>query len=186
MTNADDMLAVAASRAEQLAAPGLDPRPRRGVAVLSCMDTRIDLFPMLGLERGDAHVIRNAGGLATDDAIRSLSASQRLLGTEEIVVVMHEDCGLHGASEDEFRATLAADGVLPNWRLGAFDDVEDTLLHSLARLRSSPELPSRDLIRGFVFDPETGALRQVETTQPPAGRPPRATMRHDPTAEDRE
>jgi carbonic anhydrase len=162
MTNADDMLAVAGSRAPELAAPGLSPRPRRKVAVLACMDTRIDLFPMLGLERGDAHIIRNAGGLVTDDAIRSLSASQRLLGTEEIVVVMHDGCGLHGASEDEFAQTLAADGVLPTWRLGAFDDVEATLRHSLARLRSSRELPARDHVRGFIFDPETGALRALE------------------------
>jgi carbonic anhydrase len=161
MAEADDMLDVAASRREELAAPGLSPRPRRRAAVLSCMDTRIDLFPMLGLERGDAHIIRNAGGLVTDDAIRSLSASQRLLGTEEIVVVMHDNCGLHGASEDEFAQALAADGVLPTWRLGAFDDVEATLRHSLMRLRSSPELPARDHIRGFVFDPETGALREV-------------------------
>ncbi|HEX6583601.1 MAG TPA: carbonic anhydrase [Thermoleophilaceae bacterium] len=162
MPNADDMLAVAAARADELAAPGLDPKPRRGVAVLACMDTRIDLFPMLGLERGDAHIIRNAGGLVTDDALRSLSASQRLLGTEEIVVVMHEGCGLHGASEDEFSEALAEDGVLPSWRLGAFDDVETTLRASLARLRASSELPARDHIRGFVFDPETGALREVE------------------------
>ncbi len=163
MRNADEMLAVAASRAEKLAAPGLDPRPRRRVAVLTCMDTRIDLFPMLGLERGDAHIIRNAGGLVTDDAIRSLSASQRLLGTEEIVVVMHHGCGLHGASEDEFAQALAEDGVLPNWRLGAFDDLEATLRQSLARLRSSPELAARDYVRGFIFDPETGTLREVET-----------------------
>ena len=161
MSNGDEMLAAAAERADQLAAPGLSPRPRRRVAVLSCMDTRIDLFPMLGIERGDAHIIRNAGGLATDDAIRSLSISQRLLGTEEIVVVMHEDCGLSGASEDDFRQMLADDGVLPTWRLGAFDDVEKTLGHSLNRLRTSPELTHRDHIRGFVFDPETGALREV-------------------------
>src|SRR3954470_14854994 len=108
MPNADDMMAVAAARAEELAAPGLDARPRRKVAVLSCMDTRIDLLPMLGIERGDAHIIRNAGGLPTEDAIRSLSASQRLLGTDEVVVVMHDDCGLHGASEDEFAAALEA------------------------------------------------------------------------------
>ena len=165
MHNADDMLEVAASRPEELAAPGLSPRPRRQVAVLACMDTRIDLFPMLGLQRGDAHIIRNAGGLVTDDAIRSLSASQRLLGTEEIVVVMHEGCGLHGASEDQFAELLAADGVLPTWRLGAFDDVEATLRHSLNRLRTSPELPARDHVRGFIFDPETGELREVE---PPA------------------
>jgi carbonic anhydrase len=126
------------------------------------MDTRIDLFPMLGLERGDAHIIRNAGGLATDDALRSLSASQRLLGTEEIVVVMHEGCGLHGASEDDYRQTLAADGILPTWRLGAFDDLEATLQHSLTRLRSAPELTHRDHIRGFVFDPEDGSLREVQ------------------------
>src|SRR3954471_7751702 len=111
MTNADDMLEAAASRPDELAAPGLSPRPRRKVAVLACMDTRIDLFPMLGLRRGDAHIVRNAGGLVTDDAIRSLSISQRRLGTEEVVVVMHEDCGLHGALDEE----------------GGFDDLEATL-----------------------------------------------------------
>lgn len=161
MTNADDMLSHAATRAADLAAPGLSPRPQRKVAVLACMDTRIDLFPMLGIERGDAHIIRNAGGLATDDALRSLSASQRLLGTEEVVVVMHEGCGLHGASEDDYRQMLAADGVLPAWRLGAFDDIEETLRASLRRLRTSPELIVHDKIRGFVYDPESGSLREV-------------------------
>jgi carbonic anhydrase len=164
VTNADDMLAVAAAHQRELAAPGLSPRPRRKVAVLSCMDTRIDLFPMLGLQRGDAHIIRNAGGLVTDDAIRSLSASQRLLGTEEIVVVMHEGCGLRGASEDEFMRTLAQDGARPTWRLGAFDDVEAALRHGLERLRATPELSARDQIRGFIFDPETGGLREVDGT----------------------
>lgn len=179
MPAADEMLEVAAARAEELAAPGLSPRPRRKAAVLACMDTRIDLFPLLGLERGDAHIIRNAGGLVTDDALRSLSASQRLLGTEEVVVVMHDGCGLHGASEDEFARGLSADGVLPTWRLGAFEDVEATLRQSLARLRSSPELPARDQIRGFVFNPETGRLREVEASGggiaggagPPGGGP---------------
>ena len=165
MTHADDMLAAAATRSEELAAPGLSARPRRKVAVLACMDTRIDLFPLLGIERGDAHIIRNAGGLPTDDAIRSLSASQRLLGTEEVVVLMHDGCGLHGASEDEYAQALLADGVLPTWRLGAFDDVEDTLRHSLARLRESRELTRRDHIRGFVFDPENGTLREVEAAE---------------------
>ncbi len=154
------MLEGAASRAGQLAAPGLSPRPRRGIAVLACMDTRIDVLAMLGLERGDAHIIRNAGGLVTDDAIRSLSVSQRLLGTTEVVVVMHDGCGLHGASEDQFAQALAADGVLPSWRLGAFEDVESTLRHSLHRLRSSRELPQREHVRGFVFNPETGRLRR--------------------------
>ena len=162
MANADEMLERAATRADELAAPDLDPRPRRKVAVLACMDTRIDLFPMLGLERGDAHIIRNAGGLVTDDAIRSLAASQRLLGTEEIVVVMHDGCGLQGASEDEFGRALADDGVLPSWRLGAFDDVEATLRSALARLQASAELPARDQVRGFVFNPDTGQLREVE------------------------
>jgi carbonic anhydrase len=160
--NADEMLEFAAARSAELAAPGLSPRPQRKVAVLSCMDTRIDLFPMLGLERGDAHIIRNAGGLVTDDAIRSLSASQRLLGTEDIVVVMHEGCGLSNASEDDFRRQLADDGVLPNWRLGAFSDLESTLHHSLERLRTARELPHRDHIRGFIFDPEDGSLREVD------------------------
>jgi carbonic anhydrase len=162
MPQADDMLRAAATRARELAAPGLSPRPGRRVAVLACMDTRIDLFPMLGLQRGDAHIIRNAGGLPTDDAIRSLSVSQRLLGTEEVVVIMHDGCGLRGASEDEFAQALAADGARPGWRLGAFEDVEETLRHSLERLRASPELPAREHIRGFVFDPETGTLREVD------------------------
>jgi carbonic anhydrase len=161
MSSTDEMLDAARAHAAELAAPGLSPRPGRKVAVLSCMDTRIDLFPMLGLQRGDAHIIRNAGGLVTDDVIRSLSASQRLLGTEEVVVVMHDGCGLRGASEDEFARALAADGVLPPWRLGGFDDVEETLRGGLERLRASRELPRRDAIRGFVFDPETGVLREV-------------------------
>ena len=162
MANADKMLETAADRASELAVPGLDSRPSRRVAVLTCMDTRIDLFPMLGLELGEAHIIRNAGGLVTEDAIRSLTASQRLLGTEEIVVVMHDGCGLHGASEDEFGQALADDGVVPTWRLGAFDDLDATLRAGLTRLRASSELPARDQIRGFVFNPDTGALRDVE------------------------
>jgi carbonic anhydrase len=162
MPNADEMLAGAAARADELAAPGLSAKPRRKVAVLTCMDARIDPAEMLGLEHGDAHIIRNAGGLVTDDAMRSLAASQRLLGTDEVVVVMHEGCGLHGASEDSFAHALLDDGVLPTWRLGAFRDVDATLRHSLDRLRAGQELPARDHIRGFVFDPETGALREVE------------------------
>ena len=125
------------------------------------MDTRIDLFPMLGLERGDAHIVRNAGGLLRRRRDPLATASQRLLGTEEVVVVMHEGCGLHGASEDEFAQALADDGVLPSWRLGAFQDIEATLRQSLTRLRSCKELVARDHIRRFIFDPETGALREV-------------------------
>jgi carbonic anhydrase len=160
MPHAEEMLSVAREHADELAAPRLSPRPRRKVAVLACMDTRIDLFPMLGLRRGDAHIIRNAGGLVTDDALRSLAASQRLLGTEEIVVVMHDGCGLCGASDERFAQMLAAEGVHPSWRLGAFADVEQALHDGLERLRRSPELPAREHISGFVFDPETGTLRE--------------------------
>lgn len=161
MPCADEMLAVAASRRDELAAFGLGPRPRQKVALLACMDARMDLFLMLGLSRGDAHIIRNAGGLVTDDALRSLSVSQRLLGTEEIVVVMHDGCGLHGASEDRFAEEIALDGAVPTWQIGAFENLEVTLRDGLARLRSSPELPARDQIRGFIFDPENGILREV-------------------------
>jgi carbonic anhydrase len=157
----DDPIARAAARAGELAAPGMGARPRRRLAVLACMDARIDLPALLGLDRGDAHIIRNAGGLATDDAVRSLAASQRLLGTEEIIVVMHDGCGLQTASDDDFAAQLAADGADPAWRLGAFADVDEALREGLARLRASPELAHRDRIRGVVFDPETGSLREV-------------------------
>jgi carbonic anhydrase len=160
---ADDMKAVAASRAEQLAVPDMGSKPGRKVAVVSCMDTRLDLYAMLGIEIGDAHIIRNAGGLVTDDVIRSLSASQRLLGTEEVVVIMHDKCGMRGASEDEFAKALARDGALPSWRLGAFEDVEEALRQGLARLHASPELVAKEAIRGFVFDPDTGVLREVDS-----------------------
>lgn len=163
MPTTDDMLEHGQSHAGDLAVPGMSSHPGRRVAVLACMDTRIDLYALLGIERGDAHILRNAGGLVTEDVIRSLSASQRLLGTREVVVVMHEHCGLSGASEDEFTAILGEDGVLPAWRLGAFSDVDAALGAGLARLRSSPELTHRDQIRGFVFDPETGGLREAES-----------------------
>jgi carbonic anhydrase len=161
MTNAEQMLEHAAARPDELAAHELGPRPRRKVAVLTCMDTRIDPYALLGLQRGDAHILRNAGGLVTDDAIRSLSASQRELGTEEVVVVMHDGCGLLGADDERFAQALAADGAHPPWRLGGFADVEQTLREGLALLRSSPELPRRERIAGFVFDPQTGSLREA-------------------------
>ena len=161
MCGVDDILSGAAARAADAAAPGLGARPRRGLAVVSCMDARIDLFALLGLERGDAHIIRNAGGLVTDDVLRSLSASQRLLGTEEVLVIMHEGCGLQGASEADFAARLAADGAPGGVRLGAFEDLETTLRDGLRRLRSALELPARDRIRGAIFEPETGRLRPV-------------------------
>jgi carbonic anhydrase len=166
VTGADEILQGAAARAPALAAPELAAPPRRRLAVLSCMDARFDPQEMLGLGRGDLHVLRNAGGLVTDDAIRSLAASQRELGTEEVIVVMHERCGLLGASDDEFAAALAADGARPSWRLGGFTDLDATLREGLARLRRSAELPHRDAVRGFVFDPATGSLRDVEGAGP--------------------
>ncbi len=139
----------------------IGPRPRRRLAVLTCMDARIDPLALFGLRLGDAHVVRNAGGLVTPDAIRSLAASQRLLDTNEIAVVMHDRCGLHGASDADFAGALAADGAAPEWRLGAFADLEQTLRAGVERLRSSPELPYRESIRGFIFDPETGRVREA-------------------------
>jgi carbonic anhydrase len=118
-------------------------RPRRRLAVLTCMDARIEPLSLLDLELGDAHVIRNAGGLVTDDALRSLSASQSMLGTEEIMLVMHEDCGMQGAPPE----------------IGGFDDLEAALRDGMERLRASEKLTARDNIRGFIFDPETGELR---------------------------
>jgi carbonic anhydrase len=146
MSVTDELLRNAEEYAANFDKGDLPLPPGRKVAVLACMDARLNPYGLLGLQEGDAHVIRNAGGVVTDDEIRSLAISQRLLGTEEIVVVMHEGCGLCGASEDDFAAELAADGVLPSWRIGAFDDLEATLRASLERLRSSPELKVRDRV----------------------------------------
>jgi carbonic anhydrase len=166
MTVGDEMLAHATvpGHSKEMAAAALSSRPSRRVAVLTCMDTRIDPYALLGLERGEAHILRNAGGLVTDDALRSLAASQRLLGTEEVVVVMHRDCGLEGGSDEDFHAELSADGPPPAWRLGAFADVEQALREGLARLRESPELVVRDRVRGFVFDPAGGTLQEPEAS----------------------
>jgi carbonic anhydrase len=141
------------------------------------MDARIDPCAIFDLRLGDAHVVRNAGGIVTPDAIRSLAVSQRLLETNEIAVVMHEGCGLHGASDARFAAMLAADGAAPDWRLGAFADLEQALSEGLRRLRSSPELPYRENIRAFIFDPETGRLREPDGEGQPAaaGRSARLT-----------
>ena len=125
--------------------PTEGPRPRRRLAVLACMDARLDPNELLGLERGDAHIVRNAGGLVTDDALRSLSVSQRLLGTEEIVVVMHRDCGLEGVAD-----------------FGGFEDVESELRRGLERLRAAEELPARERIRGLLYDPADGAMEEID------------------------
>ena len=142
---------------------GLPPRPAKKVAVLSCMDARLIPSRILGLREGEAHIIRNAGGLATDDAIRSLAISQHLLGTEEIVVIGHTDCGLEKAGEEELRDSLAEEaGERPPWPLGAFDSVEESVRSSVDAIRSSPFIPNGERVHGFVFEVETGRLREVE------------------------
>jgi carbonic anhydrase len=126
------------------------------------MDARLDVAAILGLEPGDAHVIRNAGGVVTDDEIRSLAISQRLLGTEEIVLIHHTDCGMLTFTDDAFRRSIQDDtGVKPEWAAEAFPDLDEDVRQSIARIRSSPFVPSKDSIRGFVYEVETGRLREV-------------------------
>jgi carbonic anhydrase len=140
----------------------LPARPARRVAIVTCMDARMDPLAMLGLRPGDAHVIRNAGGAVTDDAIRSLAISQRMLGTEEIVLIHHTGCGMLGVSDDAFRRALEAEtGVRPAWAAEGFPDLEAEVRQSLARVAASPFLLRKDRVRGFVYDVETGRLREV-------------------------
>ena len=138
-------------------------RPARALAVVACMDARLQIFPILGLRPGDAHVIRNAGGIVTDQEIRSLTISQRLLGTREIVLIHHTDCGMQTSTDAQFAAALEQDtGSAPTWSGGFFPDVETDVRESLALLRTNPFLPFRDSIRGFVFDVTTGMLTEVD------------------------
>src|SRR6476659_8493897 len=127
--------------------------PAKHVAVLACMDARLDVHDLLGLEEGDAHVIRNAGGVATDDAIRSLAISQRLLGTREIVLVHHTDCGMLTFTDDELKADIQAEtGLKPAWAAEAFSDLDEDVRQSVRRIQASPFIPHTDQVRGFVFD----------------------------------
>jgi carbonic anhydrase len=136
--------------------------PGRKLAVLACMDARLDPARILGLEEGDAHVIRNAGGVASDDAIRSLAISQNLLGTEEIVVIHHTDCGMLTFTDDEFTSRLEREtGERPEWAVHSFNDVDQSVRDSLGTIRSSPFVPRTDEVRGFVYEVETGRLREV-------------------------
>ena len=139
------------------------PRPpARKLAVLACMDARIDPNKLLGLSDGDAHVIRNAGGVVSDDALRSLALSQHLMGTEEIALIHHTDCGLLNITDDEFAAKLEAEtGARPEWRAHAFDDLEQNLRTSIAKLEQSPFVPHTDKITGYVYEVETGRLREL-------------------------
>jgi carbonic anhydrase len=136
--------------------------PGRKLAVLACMDARLDPARVLGLEEGDAHVIRNAGGVVSDDAIRSLAISQHLLGTEEIVIIHHTDCGMLTFSDAEFAERLESEtGRRPDWNAQAFEDLDVDVRDSIARIKGSPFVPRTDSVRGFVYEVETGRLREV-------------------------
>ena len=136
--------------------------PAKKVAVLACMDARLDPSGALGLHEGDAHVILNAGGVVTDDEIRSLAISQRLLGTEEIILIHHTDCGMLTFEDDAFKATLVEKtGVKPTWAAESFSDLDEDVRQSVARIKASPFIPRKESVRGFVYDVSTGALREV-------------------------
>ena len=136
--------------------------PAKGVAVVACMDARLDVYGMLGLQEGDAHVIRNAGGVITDDEIRSLAISQRLLGTREIILIHHTDCGMLTFSDDELKQQIQEDvGMKPHFSMESFSDLEEDVRQSIARIQASPFIPNKESVRGFVYEVETGRLREV-------------------------
>ncbi len=156
-------LLVASARAHEAQYPG--PRavvPKRHVAIVTCMDSRIDTFAIFGLSTGDAHIIRNAGGLATQDVLRSLVVSQRVLQTREVLLMHHTNCGLLGADEDAMRDTIRREtGDVPPYAFGAFDDLDGAVRDAVARVRDHRFLPHRDRVRGFVYDVDTGRVREV-------------------------
>jgi carbonic anhydrase len=136
--------------------------PAKHVAIVTCMDSRIDSFRIFGLDSGEAHILRNAGGLVTDDVLRSLVLSQRLLRTREIILMHHTNCGLHRADEPSLRAEIAAEtGHAPPYAFGAFDDIDEAVRSAISRVRDHAYLPHRDHVRGFVYEVETGHLREV-------------------------
>jgi len=136
--------------------------PARGLAVVACMDARLNVYAILGLAEGEAHVIRNAGGVVTDDEIRSLAISQRLLGTREIILIHHTDCGMLTFTDDAFKESIQAEtGIKPPWAVEAFSDLDTDVRQSIARIRTSPFIPYTDAVRGFVFDVATGKLNEV-------------------------
>ena len=160
--NTNELLANNEAYAESFADSGMPPVPARRVAVVACMDARLDVERALGLSPGDAHVIRNAGGVVTDDVIRSLCLSQRALWTREIVLIHHTKCGVQGLDEAALRAELQAEvGIAPSWSLESFEDLEDDVRQSMRRLRASPFIPHTDQMRGFVYDVDTGVLHEV-------------------------
>jgi carbonic anhydrase len=165
MTVTDELVAANARYADGFDKGDLPLPPARRVAVLACMDARLDPARVLGLSEGDAHVIRNAGGVASDDAIRSLTISQRLLGTQEIVVIHHTDCGMETFSDDQLKATIVAEtGQRPAFAFEAFPDAQADVVQTIRRIRTSPFIPHTDNVRGFVYDVRTGTLQEVTTS----------------------
>jgi len=159
----DDLIAFNRRFAAAFPRRHLDVRPTLNLAIVTCMDSRLDVFSALGLENGQAHVLRNAGGVITDDVIRSLAISQRRLGTREIALIHHTAGGLPRIRDDGFRAELQeATGMSPSFAIESFADVEADVRQSIARVRHSPFLPHRDQVRGFVYDVDTGELVEIE------------------------
>jgi carbonic anhydrase len=162
MSVTDDLLTNAARYASAFDKGDLPLPPARGVAVVACMDARLNPYGLLGLAEGDAHVIRNAGGVITADQLRSLAISQRLLGTTEIVLIHHTDCGMVTFTDDDFKASIEAEvGIKPPWAAEAFADVDADVRQSIQRVLSDPFIPVKDSVRGFVYEVETGKLREV-------------------------
>ena len=162
MSVTDDLLANNARYAETFSGP-LPMPPGKHVAVVACMDARLDVYRILGLNEGEAHVIRNAGGVVTDDEIRSLAISQRLLGTQEIILIHHTDCGMLTFTDDQFKKSIQDEtGIKPSWGAEAFPDLDEDVRQSIARIKASPFVPHKDQIHGFVFDVATGKLNEVK------------------------
>ena len=162
MSVTDDLLANAERYAESFDKGDLPMPPGKQIAIVACMDARLNPYGLLGLSEGDAHVIRNAGGVVTQDELRSLAISQRLLGTKEIVLIHHTDCGMLTFTDQQFRDDIAADtGVRPSWASEAFTDPEIDVRQSMARISAEPSIPLKDSVRGFVYDVKTGKLNEV-------------------------
>jgi carbonic anhydrase len=162
MSVTDELLTNNARYAESFTGP-LPLPPAKHLAVVACMDARLDVYRILGLNEGESHVIRNAGGVVTDDEIRSLAISQRLLGTTEIILIHHTDCGMLTFTDDRFKADIQAEtGIKPPWSAEAFHDLDTDVAQSIARIKASPFIPHTDAVRGFVFDVATGKLNEVK------------------------
>jgi carbonic anhydrase len=162
MTVTDELLRNNAEFASTFSKGDLPMPPGKHLAVVACMDARLNVYALLGLEEGQAHVIRNAGGVVTEDVIRSLAISQRLLGTSEVILVHHTDCGMLTFTDDQVKADIEADtGLRPHFALEAFSDLERDIRQSIARIKASPFVPNKDSVRGFIFDVTTGKLQEV-------------------------